>query len=81
MLDEQYMQRDFMHFFTSSTINELASWDFLNSLVKIDYKKGSIAFFKASHSSASVIIAFFDILDLRDSTSLSTSGIIAERLS
>jgi hypothetical protein len=47
LLDEQYKQSDVMHFRTSSTIKEFASWDFLNNLIKMAYKKGSIAFFNA----------------------------------
>ena len=79
--EEQYLHKEVMHFLTSSTIKELASCDFLKSLIKIDYKNGSIAFFKASHIYARVIIAFFDKVDLKDSTSFKTSGIIAGKFS
>ena len=47
LLDVQYMQRDVMHFLTSSTMKVLASDAFLKSLIKIASKKGSIAFFNA----------------------------------
>ncbi len=43
----QYIHNDDIHFLTYSTIKELASCDFLNSLIKIVSKNGSIAFFKA----------------------------------
>lgn len=62
-------------------MKEFASWDFLNNFINIVSKNGSIAFFNASHNSERVIIAFLDKLDLKDSTNLSTSGIIAGRLS
>lgn len=58
-------------------MKEFASCDFLNNLKKIVYKNGSIDFFNASHNSESVIIAFLDKLDRRDSTNLRTSGMIA----
>ncbi len=66
LLDVQYIHRDVMHFLTSYTINVFASDAFLNSLIKIVSKNGSIAFLRASHISARVIMAFFDRLDLSD---------------
>lgn len=57
----------------------LVSWAFLNNFTKIVYKKGSIDFFRASHISANVIIAFLAKLDLKDSTNLSTSGIMTAK--
>lgn len=73
----QYVHKNFMHFLTSSTMKELASWDFLKSFKNKGYKYGSIFFFKASHISVRAIIAFLETLDLKDSTNFNTSGIMA----
>lgn len=72
----QYLHSDFMHLLTYSMMKVFASWAFLKSFTKIPYKKGSIAFLKASHIYARVIMPFLARLDRRDSTSLSTSGMI-----
>ena len=69
---EQYRQSDLMHLFTYSIMKLFVSWAFLNSFTKIAYKKGSIAFLKASHISAKVIIAFFAKLERSDSTNFKT---------
>lgn len=66
LLAEQYIQRELIHFLTSSTIKELASWDFLKSFIKIVYRKGSMAFLRDSHIYDRVIMAFFDSEDLSD---------------
>ena len=70
-----------MHFRTSSTMKELASRDFLKSLIKMPSRNGSMAFLRASHISARVIMAFLERVERRDSTSFKTSGIMAGRFS
>ena len=81
LLEVQYKQRDVMHFRTSYTMKELASSDFLKSLMKMPSKNGSMAFLRASHISTRAIIAFLERVDRRDSTSFKTSGIMAGRCS
>ncbi len=76
---EQYKQSDLMHLFTYSTMKLFVSCAFLNNFTKMAYKKGSIAFLKASHIYAKVIIAFLAKLDRRDSTNFKTSGKIWDR--
>lgn len=68
-----------MHFLAYSDMKLLASHPFLNSFAKIGYKNTSIYFFNDSHIYDRVIIAFLAKLDLNDSTSLSTSGMMTER--
>lgn len=72
----QYLHNDFMHLLTYSMMKVFVSWAFLKSFTKIPYKKGSIDFLKASHISAKVIMPFLARLERRDSTSLSTYGMI-----
>jgi hypothetical protein len=47
LADVQYMHKEVMHFFTSSMMKELVSWDFLKSLTNIVSRNGSMAFFRA----------------------------------